>query len=258
MQSIREIYDHQGNSYRYSYFHLNSHILERDESFLAAYETDTLGPLYLKAYSYLEHIEKVEDIFNRLAEFDDMLWKLAPERPLKIFEDTLVQSIVENRYTYSHLIDETYTWSVYLAVLALSFLDEYDFMHGILFEHYEEQGKEFDADSHLMHYSTLANEALSAIWYIKYLDESGIEPKITENSRRAANLRHAPGQKVKKGFVDFYFAISATHKISKREAAKRFYNGLDQNDQRIICYTGKVESAVRTLTGHLRSVLQSH
>ncbi len=254
MENLIEIFIQQRQAARanYTYFHLGERFLEYDPGeYYDIGGNEITQYLYREAIGVIGHIIYSNDnypgIWYKLKAFDDILWEIAPERPLKTNRDTIVQSIVKNRFRYSHLIDETYTWDVYLAVLALSFLEEHDCIYPFL----ETEYSELDMKERTARYATLANEALNAIWFIEYLDNLNIKPTVSENSSRAVKIKNLPKLKIKKQFIDFYYKKRHTHKISGAEAARQFYAQLSNTDRGIICFTPTEEKAVRTLTRYL-------
>jgi hypothetical protein len=244
----------EGRPIKFSYYHVDTAFYLNEPRSTETAENAYVLKLYNAAKDQFSHIEDVAHIMYRLVDLDEMLWDLMPPGLIGEPTESLVQAIVKYRRNYTHIIDDIYTWPVYLGLLALARLQEFEQVYEFLEDHFEYEHKEFKPYEQLSNYTAGAEEALDAIWYIKYLDELETHRKTTlsERNRKSANAGHRPRDEIKQAFVHSFIKNDGNN---KSEAARKYYRSLSREDKRILCPSLIKENATRTLINALNDWL---
>lgn len=139
-------------------------------------------------------------------------------------------------------------WSEVLAVLALSHL-------GSALIEADEPHSDWESAAASMIDAQEALGAALAAWLAERGERQTAgkaDHQQRAQRREAARTRHADRERLKAEFVAFFQAGGYTN---RSQAARLYYRALDSEDQRTLAPSGRVDNAVRTLTRHLRSVL---
>lgn len=233
--------------------------------------------ILVRARSFLEGIPRTDieaaaenlGWFSQLLDLpyigDELVERLGVE-PLSVFaEDTYWLELLYYRLTpvarvmtalrkpleeRSHDVIKRVTWEQHFAVLALvqvaSAVEEFETMAK------EGLGEPYPS-AHWTQVAAEAVEAAESVAIAELLQREGelrgqidrVGEENRKKARKAALIRHAKNRRVKEAFVAFKDEYPD---LSGREAARRYYQGLSEDEQRVMCPTLKVENAVRTLT----------
>lgn len=153
--------------------------------------------------------------------------------------------------------DDSFSWTQYFGLLALMEIDSYILQNDWVFEKLETPPPHLPNWDDLVintRISTLlsSREAVcfGEVLEAKNLPTSGlVKDKISKQAQNAIRIRYQPLNDIKSDFIKFY--VDATDKTNKSEIARRFYQSLSPDQQRILTPTLKIENACRTLINSL-------
>lgn len=157
--------------------------------------------------------------------------------------------------------DDSFSWKQYFGLLALMEIDSYILQNDWFFKEMDSaplHRPNWDEDVINSRISTLlsSREAVcfGEVLEAKNLPTSGlIKDKISKQSQNAMRIRYQPLNDIKSDFTKFY--IHSPDKSNKSEIARRFYQSLSPDQQRILTSTLKIENACRTLINSLNQKL---
>lgn len=135
------------------------------------------------------------------------------------------------------------------AVLALGLIDEAAEWE----QHYMQAGYAEDDSIYPIALSPYAVDAMEAVCMAECLQRS--EPSrqaakiISEQNRKAAIKRHSLINELKRQFIEFFLA--GTFK-SMAEAARRFYDGLEEGRRKLLAPTNAIRTLTDALSAHLK------